>query len=47
LVPATKNFAASTIRFVDRFKHFLVVAKYFAIPILTNDFVGITKPFIP
>jgi len=39
-VAATKNFAAATIRFVDRTKHFVI-------PILTNDFVGITKPFIP
>jgi len=43
---ATKNFAAATKLFVDRTKHFFVVTKYF-IPILTNDFVGITKPFIP
>jgi len=47
-VAATKNFAAATTRFVDRTKRFVVVTKYFfAIPILTNDFVGITKPFIP
>jgi len=44
---ATKNFAAATKRFVDRTKHFVVVTNYFFIPILTNDFVGITKPFIP
>ena len=45
-VAATKNFAAATKRFVDKTKHF-VVKNIFAIPILTNDFVGITKPFIP
>jgi len=45
-VAATKYFAAATKRFVDRTKHFVVVTKYFCyIPILTNDFVGITKPF--
>jgi len=45
---ATKNFAAATKRFVDRTKHFVVATKnIFVIPILTNDFVGITKPFIP
>jgi len=32
--------------FVDRTKHF-VVTNYFVIPILTNDFVGITKSFFP
>jgi len=32
-------------RFVDRTNHFVVVTKNFIIPILTNDFVGITKPF--
>jgi len=37
-VAAAKNFAAAT-------KRFVVVTKYFVIPILTNDFVGITKPF--
>jgi len=46
-VAATKNFAAATNRFVDRTKHFVVVTKYFFIPILTNDFVGITKPIFP
>jgi len=47
-VAATKNFAAATKRFVDRTQHFVVVTKYFCYPcILTNDFVGITKPFIP
>ena len=45
-VAATKNFAAETKRFVDRTKHFVVLTKYFCYPILTNDFVGITKPFI-
>jgi len=44
---ATKNFAAATKRFVDRTKHLVVVTKYFYSPFLTNDFVGITKPFIP
>jgi len=42
-----KNFGAATKRFVDRTKRFVVVANIFAIPILTNDFVGITKPFFP
>jgi len=45
-VAATKNFAAATKRFVDRTKHF-VVTKYFCYPVLTNYFVGITKPFFP
>jgi len=45
-VAATKNFAAATKRFVDRTKYF-VVTNIFAIPILTNDFVDVTKPFIP
>ena len=44
-VAATKIFAAATKRFVDRTKHFVVVTIFFVIPILTNDFVGITKPF--
>jgi len=45
-VASTKNFAAATKRFVDRTKHFVVVTSYFCYPyILTNDFVGITKPF--
>ena len=44
-VAATKNFAAATKRFVDRTKHFVVVTNVFAIPILTNDYVSITKPF--
>jgi len=44
---ATKNFAAATKRFANRAKLFVVVTKYFCYPILTNDFVGITKPFIP
>jgi len=47
LVAATKNFAAATKRLVDRTKYFVVVTFFFAIPMLTNDFVGITKPFIP
>ena len=47
-VAATKNFAAATKRFVDRTKHFVVVTKYFCYPYLKkNDFVGITKPFLP
>jgi len=46
-VAAAKNFAAATKRFVDRTKHFVVLTKFFVIPILTNDFVGITKPFFP
>ena len=46
-VAATQNFAATTKRFVYRTKHFVVVTNIFVIPILTNDFVGITKPFIP
>jgi len=47
-VAATKNFGAASKRFVDRTKQFVVVTKYmFVIRILTNDFVGITKPFIP
>ena len=46
-VAATKNFAAATKHFVDRTKHFVVVTNIFVIPILTNDSVGITKPFIP
>jgi len=45
-VATTKNFAAATKRFVDRTERF-VVTKYFCYPYLTNDFVGITKPFIP
>jgi len=44
-VAATKKFAAATKRFVYRTKHFVVVTKYFVIPVLTNDFVGTTKPF--
>jgi len=44
-VAATKNFAAATKRFVNRTKHFVV--KKIVIPILTNDFVGIKKPFFP
>jgi len=44
-VAATKYFAAATKLFVDRTKQ-LVVTKYYFIPTLTNDFVGITKPFI-
>ena len=44
-VAATKNFAAATKRFVNRTKQFVV--KNIFIPILTNDFVGITKPFFP
>jgi len=47
VVAATKNFAATTKRFVGRNKHFVVVTNYVAIPILTNDFVGMTKPFVP
>jgi len=31
-VALTKNFAAVTIRFVDRTKHFVVVTKYFGYP---------------
>jgi len=46
-VASTKNFAATTKRSVDRTKNFVVVTKYFFIPILTNDFVGVTKPFFP
>jgi len=47
-VAAPKNFAAATKPFVDRTKHFVVVTQnIFVIPILRNDFVGITKPFIP
>jgi len=47
-VAATKNFAAATNRFIDRTKHIVVVTKYFLLSlILTIDFVGITKPFIP
>ena len=47
-VAATKNLATATKkRFVDRSKHFVVVTKCFFIPILTNDFVSITKPFFP
>jgi len=45
-VAATQNFAAATKRFVDRTKQFFC-NKILFIPILTNDFVGITKPFIP
>ena len=45
-VAATKNFVAATKRLVDRTKHF-VVAKYCCYPFLTNDFVGIAKPFFP
>jgi len=32
LVPATKNFAATTKRFVNRTKHLVVVTKYFCYP---------------
>ena len=46
-VASTKNFAAATKRFVERTTHFVVVTFFFVIPILTNGFVGITKPFIP
>ena len=48
-VASTKTFAAATKRFVDRTKYFVVVTKYsiFVIPILANDFAGITKPFFP
>jgi len=46
-VAATKNFAAATKRFVDRTKPFVVVTIFFVIPILTNDFVSIAKPFFP
>jgi len=47
-VAATKNFAEATKRFVERTKHFVVITKYFCdIPILTNDFVSIAKPFFP
>jgi len=46
-VAVTKTFTAATKRLVDRTKHFVVVTKYFFVPILINDFVGITKPFIP
>jgi len=46
-VAAAKNFAAATKRFVDRTKHFFCNKTFFVIPILTNDFVGITKPFLP
>jgi len=46
-VAATKNFTAATKRFVHRTKHLVVVTNMFVIPILTNDFVGITKPLIP
>jgi len=45
LVLQPKILLQQTQRFVDRTKHF-VVTKYF-ISILTNDFVGITKPFLP
>ena len=45
-VAATKNFATATKSFVDR--TFCCCNKIvFAIPILTNDFVSITKPFFP
>ena len=40
-------FVAASKRFVNRTKHFVVVTKCFVIPILTNDFVSITKPFFP
>jgi len=43
-VAATKNFAAATKRFVDRTNLFLS-QNIFVAPILTNNFVGITKPF--
>jgi len=43
-VAATKNFAGATKRFVDRTKY-LLSQNIFVIPILTNNFVGITKPF--
>jgi len=46
-VAATKHFAAGTKRFVERTKHFVVVTIFFVVPILTNYFLGITKPFIP
>jgi len=45
-VTATKNFAAATKGFVDRTKYFVVMSQnIFVIPILTKNFVGITKPF--
>jgi len=46
-VAETKNFAAATKRFVDTSKHFVVATKYFCYTYLKNDFVGITKLFIP
>jgi len=46
-VAAAKNFAVATKCFVNRTKHFVVVTNFFVIPILTNDFVSITKPFFP
>ena len=49
-VAATKNFAAATKRFVDMFVvcfDLLLQQNVFVIPILTNDFVSITKPFFP
>jgi len=46
-VAATKHFATATERFINRTKHFVAVTKYFRYPYtLTNDFVGITKPFL-
>jgi len=47
-VAANTNFAAATKRFVDRTIHFVLVTRYFCYPYFNkNDFVGITKPFIP
>jgi len=45
LLQLKKN-SAGTKRFVDRTKHFVAITIFFVFPILTNDFVGITKPFI-
>jgi len=47
VVAATKNFAAATKPSVDRTKHFVDEQYVFVVPILTNDFVSITKLFLP
>ena len=44
-VAATKNFAAATIRVVDRTKHFVVATKYFCYPYFNKLFCWCNKTF--
>jgi len=46
-VASTKNFAAATKRLLIERNILLLWQNIFVIPTLTNDFVGITKPFFP